>query len=141
MDQVVDRDLAQPRFSMFLLSLFSVTALVLGATGIYGVMAYSVAQRTREIGIRLALGAMRAGVLRMVVGSAFRLAAAGVLCGLAGAWLLTRLMRTLLFEISPTDPRTFLTVAALLAFVALAASYLPALRASKVDPVLTLKYE
>jgi putative ABC transport system permease protein len=141
MNQIVDTELARTRFSMFLLGLFGATALVLAAIGIYGVMAYNVAQRTREIGVRMALGAARADVLRIVTGSAFRLASVGVLCGIMGALALTRLMQTLLFSVSPTDSLTFALVPAVLIFVTLAAAYVPARRATKVDPLVALRYE
>ena len=141
MDQIVAAELARPRFSMFLLVIFGATALILAAIGTYGVMAYNVEQRVREIGIRMALGAARADVLKMVAGGAARLAGAGVLGGIAGAAALTRLMRTLLFGVSPTDVQTFALVAALLTFVALAAAYLPARRATRVDPTVTLRTE
>jgi putative ABC transport system permease protein len=141
MDRIVDEDIARPRFSMFLLGIFAATALLLAAIGIYGVMSYAVTQRTREIGIRVALGAVRGDVLRMVAGRALALAGAGVVCGMAGAFALTRLMKSLLFGVSPTDGATFAAVAALLVLVALAASYIPARRAARVDPVITLRYE
>ena len=141
MDQIIDNELARPRFAMFLLGIFGAAALILAAIGIYGVMAYGVTQRTREIGIRMALGAERWDVMRLVGNSVFRLASAGVLCGVIGAALLTRLMKTLLFGVSPTDTRTFVVVSALLTFIALLAAYLPARRATKVDPVVTLRYE
>ena len=126
---------------MFLLGIFGATALALAAIGIYGVVAYSVTQRTREIGIRIALGAARGDVLRMVARGALQLAAAGVVCGVVGGIALTRLMKTLLYAVSPTDPRTFAAVAALLALVTLAAAFVPALRAARVDPTVTLRYE
>ncbi|MBZ5729228.1 MAG: ABC transporter permease [Acidobacteriia bacterium] len=141
MDQVVENHMAQPRFCMFLLCVFGGAALLLAAIGIFGVMAYSVAERTREFGIRIAMGALRADVLRLVAFGAVRLAGAGILCGLAGAFALTRLMKALLYDVSPTDAATFLLVSALLTLVALAAAYLPAHRAAKVDPVVTLRYE
>jgi putative ABC transport system permease protein len=141
MDAIVDGELARTRFSMFLLGIFAATALVLAAVGIYGVMSYTVAQRTREIGIRLALGAVRADVLGMVARQAMVLAAAGVLCGLLGSLAVTRLMKALLYNVSPTDTATFASGAALLVLVALAASYVPARRATKVDPIVTLRYE
>ena len=141
MDQVVDDDMAQARFCMFLLSIFGATALLLAVIGIYGVMAYSVAQRTREIGIRMAMGALRSDVFRLVATDAIRLAAVGILIGVAGSLLLTRLIRSLLFGVSPTDIETFVLVSGLLTLVALIAAYFPARRAVKVDPVITLRYE
>ena len=141
MDQVVDEEMARTRFSMFLLAIFAATALVLAAVGIYGVMSYTVAQRMREIGIRMALGAVRGDVLAMVAGRALLLAGAGVVCGLAGSAVLTRLMKALLYNVSPTDTVTFATGAGVLVVVALAASYVPARRATRVDPIVTLRYE
>jgi putative ABC transport system permease protein len=141
LEQVMDRDMARPRFSMFLLGIFGATAVVLAAIGIYGVIAYAVTQRTREIGIRMALGAARGRVVGMVAWNAVRLAAAGVACGLAGAFGLTRLIGSLLFEVSPTDQRTFAASAVLLLLVALAAACVPAMRAARVDPVTTLRCE
>jgi len=126
---------------MFLLSIFGATALVLAGIGIYGVVAYSVTQRYREIGIRLALGAARRDVLRMIARGALQLAAAGVVCGIVGGIALTRLMSTLLYGVSPTDLRTFAAVGGLLVAVTLAAAFVPARRASRVDPIITLRYE
>jgi putative ABC transport system permease protein len=126
---------------MLLLSIFAGLALVLAAVGIYGVIGYSVSQRTQEIGIRMALGAPRGTVLRMVVGQAMRLALAGVVLGAAGAWLLTRLMQKLLFGVTPSDPLTFVAVSALLALVAAIAASVPGLRATRVDPVIALRSE
>ena len=141
LDQVIDTNMARPRFTMFLLTIFGLTSVVLAAVGVYGVIAYAVTQRTREIGVRMALGAARARVVRMVAANAFRLAAAGMLCGLVGAFALTRLIRSLLFEVSPTDPWTFAAAAVLLLLAGLAAACIPALRASRVDPVATLRCE
>jgi len=109
--------------------------------GIYGVMAYSVSQRTQEIGVRVALGARSSDVMKMVLGQGTKLAAVGVGIGLAGAFALTRVMSTLLFEVSVTDPATFAAVVALLAIVALLACYIPARRATKVDPLIALRCE
>jgi putative ABC transport system permease protein len=141
LDAVMDRNLAQPRFTMFLLSLFGATAVVLAAVGIYGVTAYAVAQRSREIGIRMALGAVRGRVIGMVAWNALRLAIAGALCGLLAAIGLGRLVQSLLFEVSPTDPWAFAAAPLLLLLIALAAACIPARRASRVDPVATLRSE
>jgi ABC-type antimicrobial peptide transport system permease subunit len=141
MDEIVDAGLARMRFSMFLLAIFGGTALLLAAIGIYGVVAFTVTQRTREIGIRMALGAARRDVLRMVARGALTLAAAGIVCGVAGGLALTRLMSTLLYGVSPSDSTTFAGVAALLLLVTLAAAFLPARRATRVDPIVTLRDE
>jgi putative ABC transport system permease protein len=141
MQEVLDISMAQRRMTMMVLAIFAAVALLLAAVGIYGVISYSVTQRTREIGIRMALGAPRAGVLRMVVGQAMALAAAGVVIGGISALLLTRLMRNLLFSIQPTDPLTFVAVAVVLCAVAALASYVPGLRATRVDPVVALRAE
>ena len=141
MDAVIDASVAQRRLTMLLLSIFAVVALVLAAVGIYGVIGYSVSQRTQEIGIRMALGAQRATVLRMVVGQAMTLAGVGIAAGAAGAWGLTRLMQKLLFGVEPSDPATFIAVAAVLALVAGVAASIPGLRATHVDPVIALRSE
>jgi ABC-type antimicrobial peptide transport system permease subunit len=141
MDQIISRSLDSRRFAMILLSLFAAVALLLATIGIYGVMSYVVSQRTREIGIRIALGAQRHEVLKLVFGEAARMTFAGVLVGLIAAAVLTRLIRTLLFDVSPTDPLTFGGVAVLLAAIAFAASYIPARRAMRVDPIVALRYE
>ncbi|HYL64093.1 MAG TPA: ABC transporter permease [Candidatus Methylomirabilis sp.] len=132
---------AGPRSTASLFSIFAALALLLGAAGIYGVISYFVAQRTREIGIRLALGARRKEVLLMIVGQSARLALLGVGIGLIGALLLTRLMGSLLYGVAASDPLTYAIVAVLLLIVALAASYVPARRAMRVDPVVALRYE
>ncbi len=141
MDEVVSRSVAQRRLMMVVLGIFAGAALLLAAVGIYGVIAYSVTQRTQEIGIRVALGATSGDVLRMVVGNAAWLAAAGILIGGFAAFLLTKLMTDLLFEVQPFDPVTFAAVAAVLVTVALLASYLPGRRATRVDPVVALRAE
>jgi putative ABC transport system permease protein len=132
---------AQPRFYSLLLGSFAGLALVLAMIGIYGVISYSVAQRTRELGIRIALGARGQDVLRLVMGQAMMLVTLGAVIGLGGAFALTRLLKKFLFDVNASDPMTFGAVAFLLALVALLASYLPARRATKVDPLVALRYE
>ena len=139
MDEIVSNSVAERRLTMLLLTVFAGAALLLAAVGIYGVIAYSVTQRTQEIGIRMALGAQRADVLRLVVRNALVLVAVGVAAGGAGALILTRLMSGLLFHVRPADPLTFAVVSGVLIAVALAASTLPGLRATKVDPVIALR--
>lgn len=139
MDHIVAQAVARQRFSMLLLGLFAALALLLASIGIYGVMSYSVAQRTREIGIRIALGARRADVLQMTVKQALKLVGAGMLIGLIAAFLLTRVLASLLFGISATDPITFIGISVVLLAVAILASYIPALRATKVDPITALR--
>ncbi len=141
MDELIAVSLAQQRFNMLLLGLFAALALILAAVGIYGAMAYAVNQRRHEIGIRIALGARRSDVLRIVLGDGAKIALFGITSGIAGALVLTRLMASLLFEVKPTDPATFAGVAILLALVALAACYIPARRAMRVDPMVALRYE
>ena len=141
MNEVVSKSMVQPRFLALLLATFSAIALFLAAIGIYGVMAYSVAQRTQEIGVRMALGAQPLHVLRLVFGQSLQMLLFGTLIGLAGAFALTRLMRTLLFEVTATDPLTYVSVVGLLTVVALVACYIPARRAAKVDPLIALRYE
>jgi putative ABC transport system permease protein len=141
MAEVMGSSIAQPRFRTALLSLFGAVALLLAAIGIYGVLAYSVAQQTREIGIRMALGANPGKVLRLVLGRGLRLAGAGTLIGVLAALMLTQLLNSLLFGVSATDPLTFAAVAGLLLLVALLACYVPARRAMRVDPMVALRYE
>jgi putative ABC transport system permease protein len=141
MDQVLYTATARPRFLTFLLVLFAGLAVLLAAIGIYGIMSYTVAQGTREIGIRVALGAQSRDLFQMVLGRGLRLTLIGIILGVAGAFGLTRLMSNLLFGVSATDPLTFMGVAVLLVIVALLASYIPARRATKVDPLVALRYE
>ena len=141
MEELMSKSMAQRRFSMFLLSTFAALALLLAAVGVYGVMAYTVAQRTQEIGIRMALGAQHQDVLKLVVGEGFRLAVAGVAIGLAGAAALSRVLESFLFDVGQRDALTFFSVAALLLATALLACYIPARRAARVDPMVALRYE
>jgi putative ABC transport system permease protein len=141
MEEVVSQSVARQRFSMLLLGVFAGLALLLAAVGIYGVMSYSVAQRTREIGIRIALGAQRSDVLKMTVGEGLRLVSTGVVIGLGTALILTRVMSSLLFGVSTNDPITFITISLILVSVAVLASYVPALRATRVDPMFALRYQ
>jgi putative ABC transport system permease protein len=141
MQQVVDRAVWQPRSSAALLAGFAALALVLAAIGIYGVVSYGVSQRRHEIGIRMALGAQRAGVLRGVLAEGVMLAAAGTLLGLCGALALTRYLQTMLYQVSTTDPAVLAASAAILMLIALAATFFPALRATGVDPMIALRQE
>jgi putative ABC transport system permease protein len=141
MEQLLSGSLSRSRFTMLVLGVFAALALVLACVGIYGVIAYSVTQRTQEFGIRMALGANRRDVFRLVLGQGTRLTLLGVGLGIVAALVVTRLMATLLYGVSATDPVTFTAVALLLALVAMAACYLPARRATRVDPIIALRYE
>jgi putative ABC transport system permease protein len=141
MDEVTERSLALRKFNLMLVSAFAGLALLLAAVGAYGIISYSVAERTQEIGVRMALGATRINIVSLVVGQGFRLAIVGTAIGLAGAYGVTRLIATMLFEVSPTDPATFTLVAAFLFAIALLASYIPARRATRVDPMRALRSE
>jgi predicted permease len=141
MEEVLSFSIAQQRFRMTLMTIFAGLALALAAVGIYGVISYSVSQRTHEIGVRMALGATRGIVLQMIVRQGLRLTLIGTALGLLGALGLTRVLKSMLFGVKPTDPVTFVAVSMLLAAVALLASYIPARRATKVDPMVALRYE
>ena len=141
MEQAVATSMAHRRFYMLLMSFFGVLALVLAVVGIYGVISYSVSQRTHEIGVRMALGAGRGDILRMVIGRGMGLSVAGVVAGLLGAFYLTRFLQSLLFEVGPADPVTFVAIVILLLAVSALACYVPARRATKVDPMVALRYE
>jgi putative ABC transport system permease protein len=141
MEQLVTQSVAQRRFGMFLVGIFAALALVLAVVGIYGVVSYSVAQRTNEIGVRMALGASTTDVLKLVLKHGMTLALIGVGVGLGGAFAVTRLRVAMLFEVKPTDVATFAIVSVGLILVALLACYVPARRAMKVDPLVALRYE
>jgi putative ABC transport system permease protein len=141
MDGAIAEANAEPRFEMFLLGLFGAVALVLATIGIYGVMNYSVSKRTREIGIRISLGASRADVLRMVLRQAMLQALAGTVTGIAGAVLLSKLMTKMLYGVQPTDPLTFAAVTLVLAFAALLATCVPARKAARIEPIVALRTE
>lgn len=141
MDRIIERSVADRRFALELLGVFAVVALLLAAVGIYGVMSYSFSQRTHEIGIRVALGAQRVDILRMALAEGMRIAVIGLASGLVGAEILTRVFRSMLFEVGPADPVTFLSASGILAGVALLACYLPAQRATRVDPLIALREE
>jgi putative ABC transport system permease protein len=140
-DELIRDSVATRRFALTILILFAVLALVLAVSGIYGVISYSVTQRTQEIGIRMALGARATDVLRLVLTEFMRLTVVGVALGLVGAYLLTRLMTSLLFGVTPTDVTTFVLVSITLSLVALVACLIPARRAARVDPLVALRYE
>ena len=141
LDAIRDTSVAQPRFSTQLLGTFGALALILAAVGLYGLMAYSVNQRISEIGIRVALGASRANILSLILKRGSLLALCGIAIGLVASLALSRFLSSFLFGVRPTDPPTFSAVAAVLAAVALAASYIPAHRATRVDPNTSLRHE
>jgi putative ABC transport system permease protein len=141
MESIVDQSLGQQRLNVVLLAAFAGLALLLGAIGIYGVQSYAVRRRVREIGIRIALGAQRSDVFRLVLGQGLKLALTGICIGLVASFGLTRLMASQLYGLSATDPLTFAGVAIVLAFVALLACYIPARRGSSVNPMVALRHE
>jgi putative ABC transport system permease protein len=141
MDELMALSVAPPRFRTTLVSVFAIAGLLLAAIGIYGVMAYAVTERTRELGLRIALGASTRDLLRLVLGEAVALAAAGVVVGLAGSAASANLIRSMLFGVTPLDGATFAGIAILLVATALAASYVPARRALRVDPMVALRHE
>jgi putative ABC transport system permease protein len=141
MKDLVSSSITSQRFILLLLASFATLALILAAVGIYGVMSYTVTQRTQEIGIRMALGARMTDVLKLILRNGLMLTLIGVALGVALSFAVTRVMASLLFEVTPTDSITFITVSGVLVVVALVACYLPARRATKVDPMVALRYE
>jgi putative ABC transport system permease protein len=141
MDQLVEASEGQLRLMMTLLGTFAAAAALLAVVGIYGVISYSVVRRTREIGIRRALGAQRSDILSLVVRQVISLALAGIFLGICGAFALTRVLKDLLFQISATDPATFAGISILFVLAGLSVSYIPARRAAKVDPMVALRWE
>jgi predicted permease len=141
MEKSVADSISSKRFTMTLLGVFALLALLLASIGIYGVLSYMVGQRTKEIGVRMALGAQKFDVLRMVMKDGARMTFIGVILGFVGALVLTRLMRTMLYGVRPTDPLTFISVAALLCIIAMLACYVPARRAMRVDPMEALRHQ
>lgn len=141
MDEILAESVIQPRYQTILLSLSGIIALVLAAIGVYGVISYTVAQRTHEIGIRMALGAPRDEILKMVIGQGLRLTLIGGVIGITAAFGLTRFLSSLLYGVKPTDALTFAAVSLILIAVALLACYFPARRAAAVDPMIALRYE
>ena len=141
MDDIVSNRIARPRMYAVLLGIFAGIGVALAAIGIYGVMAYSVSQRTREIGIRVALGAQRAQVVGLVLNQSLVLTMAGIALGIAGAAVVTRYLEGFLFGLTPLDPATFIGVSVMFAAVALAAAFVPARRATKVEPLVALRFE
>jgi len=141
LESIVERNVAPRRFNLLLLSVFAIIALLLGAVGLYGVMSYAVTQRTREIGIRMALGAQKSDVLKLVIRQGLLLSSVGVLIGLASSLALTHLMKSLLYNVSAIDPPTLIIISILLTAVALFACYVPARRAMRVDPLVAVRHE
>ena len=141
MNQLISESLAQPRFNTFLIGLFAALAFILAAIGIYGVISYDVSQRIGEIGIRMALGAQARDIIKLILRQGALLTLGGLGLGIAGACALTRFLAGLLFEVTPTDPATYVTVSVLLTAVAIAACLIPSRRATKVDPLVALRYE
>jgi putative ABC transport system permease protein len=141
MDHIVSQSITQPRFNLFLLGLFGTVAMLLSAAGIYGVTSYTVTQRTHELGIRLALGAQVSDVLKMILGQGMAVIFVGLGIGLVASFALMRLLRSLLFGVGENDPLTFVAITVVLLLVALVACYIPARRATKVDPLVALRYE
>ena len=141
LDEQISGTVASQRFAMILLSIFAALALVLSAIGVYGVISYLVSQRTREIGVRVALGAQRSDVLRLILGDGARLTFLGAAIGLAASLGLTRLLAKMLFGVRASDPVTLIVVTVILSAVAFLACYIPALRATRVDPMVALRYE
>jgi putative ABC transport system permease protein len=139
--QVYSASLGSRRFNLILIAIFGIVALLLATAGVFGVMAYSVSRRTREIGVRIALGARSQDVLTMILNQGMRTIVVGIVIGLAGSLVLTRTLSSLLFGVTATDPVTFAAVIALLIATALLACYIPARRATKVDPMVALRYE
>jgi ABC-type antimicrobial peptide transport system permease subunit len=141
MDEIVATSLAARRFALEILGIFAIVAFLLACVGIHGVMAYAISQRTGEMGLRMALGARRGDILRVVLNEAVLIVIAGVGAGLLGSLVLTRFLQTLLFDIKPTDPLTFGALTILLASLALLASFIPARKASRIDPLVALRHE
>ncbi len=141
MDELVEASEGQLRLMMTLLGTFAGTAALLAVVGLYGLISYSIVQRTKEIGIRRALGAQRSDILSLVAGQVVRFTLTGVLLGIGGAFVLTGLLKDLLFQVSATDPATFVGISILFVLVGVFASYIPARRAAKVDPMVALRYE
>jgi putative ABC transport system permease protein len=141
MEQILSESIMRPRFNMLLITIFAVVAMMLASVGIYGVISYSVSQRTHEIGVRIALGARPGDIFRMVVGQGLKIALTGVGAGLVAALALTRVMVSLLYGVQATDPLTFAAISAALTAIVIMASYIPARRATKVDPMISLRYE